>query len=298
VYLLGWSFPTSSVRTSPLAEGLPDLTGTGPALGVLHCDLDQLDSPYAPVRSTELAGRGVSQWLLGHVHKPTLSEADTVPGYLGSLVGLDPSETGRRGPWLVTVEDDGTLRKRHLPLAPLRWERRDVPLDGLRDARAELPERLLATLRACHAELAGELEQVRALGCRLRLTGRVTAHRELTRALAAEHPTALQLQAGETLLFVAGLEDASVPERNLRLLAQGDEPPALLAADLLALEAQDEKGAELIAAARTRLEQRAAEPNFAVLEPYEAGDAALRDLLLRAGYQALDELLAQREGDA
>jgi len=298
VRLLGWSFPSSSVRTSPLAQGLPDLSGAGPVLGVLHCDLDQPDSPYAPVRSTELAGRGVAQWLLGHVHKPTLSEGDTDPGYLGSLVGLDPSETGLHGPWLVTVENDGSLRKRHLPLAPLRWERRDVPVDGLQDVRAGLAEHLLAALRSCQAELASELKQVRALGCRLRLTGRVPAHRELLRTLAAEDPTALQLESGGTLLFVADLEDASVPARDLRLLARGDEPPALLASDLLALEARDERGEELIAAARVPLEQRAAEPNFVILEPFEAADETVRELLLKAGYEALDELLAQREGEA
>src|SRR5690606_1898120 len=70
--VVGWSFPTSSVPTSPLAALAATLADLPPmtTIGLLHCDRDQSVSNYAPVTSVELAAAGVDLWLLGHVHRP------------------------------------------------------------------------------------------------------------------------------------------------------------------------------------------------------------------------------------
>ena len=114
VEILGWSFPEQQVKRSPVAELIRSpIVSQFPGLrrlGLLHADLDASGGNYAPVTRNELLTAGVDAWLLGHIHKPSLADSfarnDPTPhGYLGSLVGLDASETGPHGPWMISVED-------------------------------------------------------------------------------------------------------------------------------------------------------------------------------------------------
>lgn len=312
VRLLGWSFPERVVQTSPLASALPTAAssaGTSPAsvssatgvacptLGVLHCDLDAGDSRYAPVRSADLALTDVAGWFLGHIHKPTLREDDPAPGYLGSLVGLDPTETGRHGPWLVTVTAAGRVTRRHLPLAPLRWERLEVPVENLRDPRHDLELALGDAVTARCQELADELAETRAIGWRVHLTGRTTAHRELGQVLADPAWDQLILHQGDVVSFLAGrIRNNTAPARDLARLAASNDPAGLLARELQALERGEDLAADLVAAGRVHLATAASHSNFGALDPPSLGDTTVRGLLLEAGYRALEELLAQREG--
>ena len=131
VTVWGWSFPASGTAGNPL-EGQRFEPTSGINLGLLHCDRDAgQNSRYAPVSSTALSRAGLDGWLLGHIHKPDALTAASPSGYLGSLTGLDRGETGARGPWLLTVEGGRITALRHLLLAPLRWEARDVDLTGI-----------------------------------------------------------------------------------------------------------------------------------------------------------------------
>ncbi|MBW1884412.1 MAG: DNA repair exonuclease, partial [Deltaproteobacteria bacterium] len=133
VEILGWSFPERKVRSSPVAELLRNpIERTHPArpprIGLLHGDLDAPGGSYAPFSSRELERADLDAWLLGHIHKPTLPQGPSPDGseprgYLGSLVGLDPSETGPHGPWLVRVSRADEVVLQQLAIAPLRWER-------------------------------------------------------------------------------------------------------------------------------------------------------------------------------
>src|SRR5690606_12051628 len=125
VNLVGWSWPQRTVVASPLVgldarlRSLPP----GVTLGVLHCDLDQPQSRYAPVASADLQDGRVDAWLLGHVHKPTFARVPggTWVGYLGSVFAADPGEEGERGAWLLEVAGDG-LGATPVPLSPVRYD--------------------------------------------------------------------------------------------------------------------------------------------------------------------------------
>ena len=106
VEIVGWSFPDKHVRSSPVGELLrnpipPSHAGI-PRIGLLHGDLDASGGNYAPFTSSELSQAGLDAWLLGHIHKPSLSagaglNGEGPRGYLGSLVGLDRGEKGTHG---------------------------------------------------------------------------------------------------------------------------------------------------------------------------------------------------------
>ena len=117
--IVGWSFGDRFVRQSPvaqlLAEPLEPTSAQIPRIGLLHADLDASGGHYAPIRQIELDNTGYDAWLLGHIHKPSLEslaaqKGRRPSGYLGSLVGLDPSETGPHGPWLLRVPQNRVLQ--------------------------------------------------------------------------------------------------------------------------------------------------------------------------------------------
>ena len=150
--VVGWSFDDRFVRQSPVAEllraPLEAPSPPVPRIGLLHADSGRPGGHYAPIRQAEIDEAGCDAWLLGHVHQPSLDRSSTTTegrprGYLGSLVGLDSSETGAHGPWLLTVAGDGGMDLRQIPLAPLRWEQVAVSVEGL-DHVEDLPDRLLS----------------------------------------------------------------------------------------------------------------------------------------------------------
>ena len=300
VQVLGWSFPERRVTTSPLAaHELPELDpGNGPVVGLLHCDRDAAGSAYAPVRSAELADAPAAAWLLGHVHRPDRLAPPRPIGYLGSLTGLDPGEAGPRGPW--RLECTGSeLALEHLPLAPLRWEEVEVALDGLESAE-DVHTFAVAALDALHERLAAERFRPRAVGCRLRFTGRTAHPREAGRSLAAGDPLRILHPRDDILYFVHDWRIEAGPALDLDELARGADPPALLARKVLLLRrsAEDTDRQALLAGARRRLDSLGGRRAFAAhgLAPPTEEEAA--ELLERAALGALAELLDQRGGPA
>jgi len=102
VNLVGWSFPSHHHTASPLHTPPPRPDGIN--LGLLHADLFDAGSRYAPVKSADLQSVGYRGWFLGHIHKPDPILTDGTPFYLGSVTGLKPTETGCHGPVLVQVD--------------------------------------------------------------------------------------------------------------------------------------------------------------------------------------------------
>ncbi len=294
--LVGWSFPRARVEESPLPSLALEPRDGLPAIGLLHCELDARSGPYAPVLRRELEAAGLDAWLLGHVHAPMFADlAQSRPlGYLGSLTGLDPSETGPHGPWLLTLQGGRELALEQLPLAPLRWAEIDVPVDGLAEPE-DLNQALTAALRA-FAEREGErLGAALAVGCRLRLTGRSRRHRALVQHARSLDLAALRPTLEGRIYFVDKLIDAARPDLDLQALARSSDPPGLFARKLLSLRAGDEEGLALVQKAQRRLAQLADRRPWPALKLPAPDEAAARAHLERAGLEALEVLLAQQE---
>lgn len=292
VRVLGWSFPGEHHAASP-ALGLPVLEPGPPTVGLLHADLDATSSRYAPVRRHELAQAGRCRWLLGHVHAPSLDPANDQPGYLGSLMGLDPTETGPRGPWLVEVNGNA-MSLRFLPQGPLRWDALTLAVDPLAAPRDDLPGLVADALRRYAVDNEPDLAGVSAVGLRLRLTGRTPDHPALVDAVAqltaARHA---QLIAPGVTAFIDRIDLAAQPAHDLAALAERDDPPGLLARELVAL--RDGQAQALLAAAGKVIRGVDTTSNMAQLIPGDDLPAdTLTDLLLQSGYRILDDLLAAR----
>ncbi|ABI56182.1 metallophosphoesterase family protein [Alkalilimnicola ehrlichii MLHE-1] len=293
----GWSFVEARRALSPLADHrFPP--ASCPQLGLLHCDRDQADSPYAPVSSGELERAGLDAWLLGHIHRPDPLDPGHPSGYLGSVTALRRTEIGPRGPWLYRLDGRGITELRQWPLAPLQWYELAVDLSGLNDA-ADGRTRLLEQVRALQARLQGEAWQPRLVGLQVRLTGRVDQGGTVRDRLADELRDS-PLLPGPPDVFVNRLHLETLPEIDLSHLAREASPAGLLAAQLLALRAgpDDPEYRNLVAEAREALEAECRHKHWQDLAPVPLDDRAVADRLWQAGTAALDALLAQKAADA
>ena len=300
VQVLGWSFPERRVSTSPLAaHDLPALDpDSGPVIGLLHCDRDAVGSPYAPVRSSELESAPVDAWLLGHIHKPDALAPPRPIGYLGSLTGLDPGEAGPRGPWRIESGGPDFVLEQ-LPLAPLRWEEIEIPLDGIETAE-EADSLVVSALDALHERIAGNRFRPRAVGCRLRFTGRTVHRSEVGRSLADGDPLRMLHVSDDIAYFVHDWRMEADPAPDLDELARGADPPALLARKILLLRGPADSADRqvLLADARRRLESLMARRAFTAHGLTPPTDDEVANLLKRAALEALAKFLDQRGGSA
>ena len=294
VRMQGWSFASKHFTGNPL-DGYRPPTDDLPTVALLHCDCDVAGSLYGPVTLRGLKDKSPTAWLLGHIHKGAiLSDQRPLILYPGSLQGLDPSEQGPHGAWLVTIDAAGPPTAELLPLAGLRWEQIDVPLDDV-DDESTLESVLAEALRGRHGEIRGELEYAGAVGCRLTLTGRTGIHRRLW-GLVPQIEADLRPSFDGVEYFIDKIADETRPAVPLADIARSDDPAGLLAQRLVLLESRRPKDAyhRLIREARSQMDDPRRRGVYAPL-PGAADaltDDAVRDLLMKAGLRVLDHLLA------
>jgi len=303
VRVLGWSFPRRRVEASPLSSLGDDLRrGRYPGddapddlrtVGLLHADLDASGGHYAPVPASALARLGVSAWFLGHVHGATIGASGRPIGYLGSLVALDPAETGAHGPWLARSLP-GSWHLEQLELSPVRWERVDVSIEGCPDlhaVRAAIPR----ALRELHARISAGFEGTRVVGCRPRLVGRTALDRRELRLVLEEARELREAQDG-VVYYVDRGTDETEPPLDLEPLAEGSDPPALLARRLLVLRGDGEEARRLVARARAAMVEAGEHAHFLSLGAPALDAEEVKRTLRHLATRALLELLGQKGG--
>jgi exonuclease SbcD len=301
LHIVGWSFPEDGnghVTASPMA-GFPALPSDGvPVLGLLHADLDQPKSTYAPVRSEELRATPVSFWLLGHVHVPRLHRQ---PGgapllYPGSPQALDPGESGAHGAWMLELAPGRLPSVRPVPLSSVRYD--VVEIDVTDAADPDAVDRTVAEGVRAHVQRVAEEGSgpLRHLTCRVRVTGRTPLHHALGRRLRERLPE-LEAEHGDVRARVERIDVATWPAADLHALAATPDAPGVLARLVLGLDARTlDAGQERLIA---ELAARAGEVHRAsayqlLTDPAPPPDE-LRMLARQQAMLLLDTLLAQKE---
>ena len=306
--IIGWSFGERFVRQSPVAQllskPLEPVSTRVPRIGLLHADLNASGGHYAPIRQVELDDTGYDAWLLGHIHKPSIDSlsapVDSPPsGYLGSLVGLDPSETGPHGPWLLRVSDGGGLLLKHIPLAPLRWEKIPVSVEGLEDAD-DMADRLLDKAADIVRQIGQSGPSPRVLGLRARLTGTSPRHEDIEKRIASGEWKDLRRDVHGTAIFFNKIIAVMEPKLDLAKIAEGNDPAALMAQRLVALRRDDDQSKDLLEQAREALADVALNQRWSPVNEHRnatepLSDEALRDVLYRSGMMALNAMLSRND---
>ncbi len=298
LHIDGWSFPTEHVLSNPLST-YPTHSNDGvPVLGVVHADLDQGASRYAPVALSQLRERQVVAWLLGHIHHPRLIHESGQPLvlYPGSPLAMDPGEMGAHGPWLLEVVPGQPVACRQVPTSRVYYDSLTVDVDGITDPD-ELRMQVTSSIQERLVEITRDCEALACMSFRLTLTGRTPLHSSVARHLKELIPD-FQPQMRTATGYIERLTDETRPVLSLDDLARRNDPPGELARVLLALESEvvPQSCRTLLDDTLTRLNDLRRQRVYGPIindDPLDLSTA--RQHLLREGFRLLDTLVAQRE---
>ncbi len=105
-----------------------------PYVGMMHTSLDKDGSKvYAPCTLDDLNQAGFDYWALGHVHKNRQYGSDKPAVYPGCICGRDFGETGEKGGYLVSLDENGIVSVEFKELADIAWH--DIETAGFEDAK-------------------------------------------------------------------------------------------------------------------------------------------------------------------
>lgn len=299
IRFVGWSFPQATQHSSPTSDLELEEAGV-PTVGVLHCEAGSNEGQYAPVPRDALARAPVQAWLLGHIHAPNKHrEAGQLQLYPGSLQPLDPGEPGTHGAWLVEVGPTETTAEQ-LPLASLRYEETTIDVSGL-ESEEDTENHVLQAIREDLAGQSEEWPELAHVAYRLTFEGRTQLHREIEET-AVQMKDSLQPEVDGTTATIEDFELQTRPNYDLKELAQGSDPPGVLAEVLLKIETgeiSDEDAQELLRraskATSTVHESSRYEPLRHDSETREPpGREDLRSIIYKQGLLLLDEIHASR----
>ncbi len=279
----GWSFSSSQCLQNPLRDfPMPSLEVREHAIGILHCDVQAgKESVYAPVQLEDFLSTGHVAWLLGHVHVPQQLSAEPFVAYCGSLQGLDPSETGAHGAWMIDLLADGSLTRAFIPLARLTWCKQELFL-----SEESLETQLLRSFD-------GMAETAILVG-RFVLKGRTPSFQQVlqrAKELKGQYIGTCQRDKKRIPCYVDEIFCACSSDLDLDLLSRGEGLPAILARRLLALQGEDSiEKQQFLQDMQKQLRQTAQSYSHLAI-----GEELGSEELLAIGYQILDDLLRSKE---
>ncbi|MEX2606234.1 MAG: DNA repair exonuclease [Kiritimatiellia bacterium] len=269
----GWSFPASRVQFDPtLSYPVRETADALPVLAMVHGDPGVADSPYAPLNLPRLQSLPVSAWLLGHIHRPSLTPGTPWILMPGTPQPLDPGEPGPHHAWITDLQS-GHLPP-PVPFCPSRLLYR--PLDLL--IQPEDPPSFEWITRRLQQEVDASPHTGLQL-LRVRLHGRSRDPEALRACIHALEDWTTPDLAVETVLFEVH------PELDLREVAAAGPVPALLCR---ALEAPPSELTQRLESLCASLQQQT-EFRDKSLPPLDPENLPLSELL----EQALRETLRQ-----
>ena len=300
LHLDGWSFPAGRYEASPLATYALPTDGT-PVMAIVHGDLDQPRSVYAPISRAELRRHPHVLFLLGHIHaRSAINETNGARAfYPGSPQALDPGEPGRHGVEIIEYSEDG-FDARFVPISSVRYEVVPVDISGM-ERRDDVDVAITRAVTSLLEEAVTRDAALRQLRCRVRLTGDTVLHSELDREVE-RRAGALELTRGAGRATVGGVEIATRPRRDLAEIEAGKGVAAVVARLLLELESgesgalADRVLADALLKAR-EVETAAVYQAVLAVEsvPDELRRDEIREMSVRAASVLLDRLLVQKE---
>lgn len=215
VAIHGQSFRTAATYDN-LASGYTPTAGHL-NIALLHTSLGGYDAhaPYAPCSLDELVNKGMDYWALGHVHEHAVLATKPYVAFSGNAQGRHAAELGPRGALLCAVAHGVVQAPQRIYTDVLRWQIADVDASG-----AHTVDEVMARVYARFESLMGDADG-RPVACRVRITGKTAAHRELASQPRAvrQNVQAQAMYVDAKQLWVEKIEVATTPPRDAAEIA-------------------------------------------------------------------------------
>ena len=237
IQFIAWSFSTLHYKKSPFLDFDTSLVNRDAiVVGLNHGEVRRDQGLYAPMQLYEFSPLA-QIWLVGHIHKPEILQADNpCVLYTGSPQALSAKETGKHGPFLITIHSKNNIEKEQIALSPVRYETVSIDVSNAGDIDS-FNNIITNELEAFSEEIQEELEHVSFLVCDVDITG---AHSDIQAVDNwAENITDIELSVnhGQTSLSVRkkNLKIKTTIE-NLEDLAKSNNSVGIIANTLLLLQ--------------------------------------------------------------
>ena len=307
--VIGWSFPNQYVTEDPLlllSVKTLKINPNLPTFGLLHGDLYDRKSQYAPLDLTGLPAGAANAWVIGHIHKPdVIRRHSPMVFYPGSPQALSAKEPGVHGPALLSF-DGSAVRSEQIPLSPVRYELLQIDVNGIGN-QSEFRTHLTQQMREFAQTHVTELEHVSHVVCDIELTGNHHSLNELD-SWSQQADELEQQPDSDTILTVRKVVNRVQPVvENLEELAQQPTPPGLLAKLILELDSGSDSGSSsspslvqtLMSKQKEEISRANRSATYRPLSRFDnqipETDEASKEMLLRESRQLLSELLSQQE---
>jgi len=234
---VGWSFPTLHYKDDPFLSFTQEMIDPDiPVLGLLHGEVENPESSYAPIEFSNLLNSGVDTWVLGHIHKPSvLNDFDPYVCYPGSPHSLSAKETGQHGPILISIETKERMEIKNLYFSPVRFERLQIDITDEVD-ETSLRSIITSKLSNYATEIISELDEVIFLVLDLVFEGEHDRIQEFENWLKNLSDLNLETESGTRILVRKTLVNLTPKLADLLELSKQSSPVGILAKAILALE--------------------------------------------------------------
>ena len=213
-------------------------------IGLLHCTLGTAPAKYVPVKKDELSSSNIDLWLLGHIHKPDEFNEKTKYGYLGSISGLDISETGIHGIQLIEIENNYIKKNIRIPISSLRWENIEIDISELTETNPEefkdqLVEKFHHVTKFKLETIKPELKYIKLIGFRVFLTGSLPLALNIETILSDFNNYHLDTYNSSIEIFIEKVINKTYLKLDIEKLSKQNDPAGLACQLLLNSEKQD-----------------------------------------------------------
>ncbi len=132
-YIYGYSYPARAVYENMTHQYIKKENRDVYHIGMLHGSMEgnKEHDVYCPFKLNELIDKDFDYWALGHIHKrQILHLLHPVIAYSGNIQGRHRKESGRKGCYLVQMEQ-GSTRNTFVATDEIGWEELKVSIEGL-----------------------------------------------------------------------------------------------------------------------------------------------------------------------
>lgn len=218
VAIHGRSFPAKAVDENWI-DSYPKPVKDLFNIGVLHTSLSGYEGHdlYAPCTRDSLINKGYDYWALGHVHTREVVHTNPHIIFPGNIQGRHIRETGPKGCYIVTVEDNEVTAVEFKELDVLRWYNLSIDASGKNED--ELLRLFSDHMLALAEDAGGRISAVRVT-----FTGACSAHavfmRDPEKWRYELRASAIDIGQGdiwlEKIIFSTSSPSKQVPEGLLR----------------------------------------------------------------------------------